>query len=169
MLLTKRLRAGILLYALFMAAVFALFLQFYMGRVKASHQVRQALYHQTQASLMAEMTKDQATEDRGSFQFDHGSTSYQQTDDQLLITVELTSGHSYRYEFFAQKKPETEETDKPNPLKKEKKSQADQQLTNPETAPSADLAPKTDGEKTGERIEQVEDEGKASSSTLSSD
>lgn len=106
MLLTKRLRAGILLYALFMAAVFALFLQFYVGRVKASHRVRQALYHQTQASLMAEMTKDQATEGSGGFQFDHGSSSYHRKDEQLFVEVSLASGQSYRYDFLVQPKPE---------------------------------------------------------------
>lgn len=125
MFLTKRLRAGILLYALFMAAVFALFLQFYVGRLKASHQVRQALYHQTQASLMAELTKVQAENASGSYQFDQGSTSYQRKSDQLLVTVQLQSGQSYRFDYFVKAK-ESDEGEEDKEGKRQPVGQTDQ-------------------------------------------
>lgn len=129
MLLTKRLRAGILLYALFMAAIFALFLQFYVGRLQASHQVRQALYHQTQASLMAEMTKSQAEKASGNYQFDQGTTSYHRKDDQLTVTVNLRSGQSYRYDFLVQFKDED----------KNKKGKADKEGKKEEGAEKAEF------------------------------
>lgn len=126
MLLTRRLRAGILLYALFMAAVFALFLQFYVNRVRASHQVRQALYHQTQASLMAELTKAQAEKASGSYQFDQGTTSYHRKDDQLTVTVNLRSGQSYRYDFLVQPKPEDKKKETDKESKKERQPEKDE-------------------------------------------
>lgn len=121
MLLTRRLRAGILLYALFMAAVFALFLQFYVGRLKASHQVRQALYHQTQASLMAEMTKLQAEDNHGSYKFEQGISTYHRKSDQLVVAIQLHTGQTYRYDFLVQLK--TEDKNKKGEADKEHKKE----------------------------------------------
>ncbi len=42
MLFMKKIKAGVLLYALFMSAIFSLFLQFYLNRVVATERQNQA-------------------------------------------------------------------------------------------------------------------------------
>ena len=56
-LLMRQVRAGILLYAMLMAAIFALLLQFYLGRVVASERQHQAQLKHAQAYLMAEISR----------------------------------------------------------------------------------------------------------------
>lgn len=56
--LKKRVRAGILLYALLMLAVFSLFLQFYLHRQVAESRLVGASKQQATAYIMAQMTLD---------------------------------------------------------------------------------------------------------------
>lgn len=99
MFLAKRLRAGVMLYALFMAAIFSLLLQFYVGRVEAGAQLQAVRYQQARANLMAELVKDLAEEDKGTYQFDAGSASYIHEKQELTVTVALNQGGSYTYRF----------------------------------------------------------------------
>ncbi|MGT2896453.1 competence type IV pilus minor pilin ComGG [Streptococcus entericus] len=117
MLLTKRLKAGILLYALFMAAVFALLLQFYISRVQVTAQLQSQQYQQAQASLMAELTKELADKASGSYQFAQGSTSYTHQSNYLVVSVNLSQGNTYHYRFFKLELPDkkdSKETPKEN-------------------------------------------------------
>lgn len=109
MLLRKRLRAGILLYALLMAAVFALFLQVYTHRVQAMTYLQVAQEEQATASLMAELAKDLADKERGTYTFNTGSANYVHQKDKLTVTVQLTTGKSYQYSFY---KPVAKEQDR---------------------------------------------------------
>lgn len=59
MLLKKRVKAGILLYALLMLAIFSLLLQFYLTYQRAEAHLLVANRQTTQAYLMAHMTKQQ--------------------------------------------------------------------------------------------------------------
>ena len=52
-----KVKAGILLYALFMAAVFSLLLQFYLNRQVANQRLFQANREQTEAYALAVLTK----------------------------------------------------------------------------------------------------------------
>lgn len=106
MLLTKRLKAGILLYALFMAAVFALLLQFYISRVQTTTQLQTLQHQQAQASLMAELTKELADKPSGAYQFDQGSASYTFHQQHLIVRVQLNQGTTYSYRFFKPEAPE---------------------------------------------------------------
>lgn len=63
MLLKKRVKAGILLYALLMLAVFSLLLQFYLTYQRAEAHLLVANRQTTQAYLMAHMTKSQVEEE----------------------------------------------------------------------------------------------------------
>lgn len=99
-LLRRQVKAGILLYALLMAAIFALLLQFYLGRVVASERQHQAQIKSAQAYLMAEMSKDLADEESGQYQFDKGTVK-----DKLLVeTVTLGSKEEFQYTFYLPKK-----------------------------------------------------------------
>lgn len=63
MLLKKKVRAGILLYALLMLAVFSLLLQFYLHRQEAENRLVQVARQETTAYIMAQMVLDQVEED----------------------------------------------------------------------------------------------------------
>lgn len=103
-LLRRQVKAGILLYALLMAAIFALLLQFYLGRVVASERQHQAQIKSAQAYLMAEMSKDLADEESGQYQFDKGTVSYHYKDKLLVETVMLDSKEEFQYTFYLPKK-----------------------------------------------------------------
>lgn len=57
--LQRKVRAGVLLYALLMLAVFSVLLQFYLNRQVAESQLMQANQAATRAYLMAELTMDE--------------------------------------------------------------------------------------------------------------
>ena len=58
-----KVKAGILLYALFMAAVFSLLLQFYLNRQVANQRLFQANRERTEAYALAVLTKETATKE----------------------------------------------------------------------------------------------------------
>ncbi|HFI0385931.1 TPA: competence type IV pilus minor pilin ComGG [Streptococcus suis] len=63
MLLKKKVKAGILLYALLMLAVFSLLLQFYLHRQEAESQLAQVAKQEATAYIMAQMVLNQVEED----------------------------------------------------------------------------------------------------------
>lgn len=63
MLLKKKVKAGILLYALLMLAVFSLLLQFYLHRQEAESQLAQVAKQEATAYIMAQMVLDQVEEE----------------------------------------------------------------------------------------------------------
>ncbi|NQN68597.1 competence protein ComGG [Streptococcus suis] len=63
MLLKKKVKAGILLYALLMLAVFSLLLQFYLHRQEAESRLVQVARQETTAYIMAQMVLDQVEGD----------------------------------------------------------------------------------------------------------
>ncbi|HEL2201598.1 competence type IV pilus minor pilin ComGG [Streptococcus suis] len=63
MLLKKKVKAGILLYALLMLAVFSLLLQFYLHRQEAESRLVQVARQETTAYIMAQMVLAQVEED----------------------------------------------------------------------------------------------------------
>ncbi|HEL1584632.1 TPA: competence protein ComGG [Streptococcus suis] len=63
MLLKKKVKAGILLYALLMLAVFSLLLQFYLNRQEAESRLVQVARQETTAYIMAQMVLEQVEED----------------------------------------------------------------------------------------------------------
>ncbi|HEM5503974.1 competence protein ComGG [Streptococcus suis] len=63
MLLKKKVKAGILLYALLMLAVFSLLLQFYLNRQEAESQIAQVAKQEATAYIMAQMVLDQVGEE----------------------------------------------------------------------------------------------------------
>ncbi|CYU64395.1 competence type IV pilus minor pilin ComGG [Streptococcus suis] len=63
MLLKKKVKAGILLYALLMLAVFSLLLQFYLHRQEAESRLVQVARQEATAYIMAQMVLDQVEEE----------------------------------------------------------------------------------------------------------
>ncbi|HEL1757338.1 TPA: competence protein ComGG [Streptococcus suis] len=134
MLLKKRVKAGILLYALLMLAVFSLLLQFYLHRQEAESRLVQVARQEATAYIMAQMVLDKVEqdlqvekivagaavnekeanlttgskqkEDGGRVSFQEGQARYQLKGDQLLVAVELTSDGLYTYQFPVKIVPE---------------------------------------------------------------
>ncbi|WP_161981022.1 competence type IV pilus minor pilin ComGG [Streptococcus sp. S784/96/1] len=100
MLLKKKVKAGVLLYALLMSAIFALLLQFYLGRVQAAERQNHVQLSAAKAYLIAQLTVDEADEKSGALTFNQGRSTWKRKGDKLEVSVILSDGHVYRYDFI---------------------------------------------------------------------
>jgi len=117
----KKVEAGILLYALLMAAVFSLLLQFYLNRQVSSQRLQLFNMERTEAYAMAVLTKATAKDDSGEMEFEQGKAVYRRQGKNLEISSQLSSGHSYSFTFSTSKKDEGKaKEDKKATDKKEK-------------------------------------------------
>ena len=106
-----KVKAGILLYALFMAAVFSLLLQFYLNRQVTNQRLFQANRERTEAYAMAVLTKEAVTEESGQLAFDQGSTHYRRQGNMLEVSSQLANQKSYSFYFESKKEPEKKAKD----------------------------------------------------------
>lgn len=106
-----KVKAGILLYALFMAAVFSLLLQFYLNRQVTNQRLFQANRERTEAYAMAVLTKETVTEESGQLTFDQGSTHYRRQGKMLEVSSQLANQKSYSFYFESKKEPEKKAKD----------------------------------------------------------
>ncbi|WP_231088889.1 competence type IV pilus minor pilin ComGG [Streptococcus gordonii] len=97
-MLKKNIRAGVMLYALLMAAVFSLLLQFYLNRQTAHQRNLLAQQERQEAYAIALLTKDQKLADSGQFSFNKGQSHYRQEKDQLIVNV-VISDRTYDFTF----------------------------------------------------------------------
>ena len=106
-----KVKAGILLYALFMAAVFSLLLQFYLNRQVANQRLFQANRERTEAYALAVLTKEAVTEESGQLAFDQGNTQYRRQGNMLEVSSQLANQKSYSFYFESKKEPEKKAKD----------------------------------------------------------
>ena len=106
-----KVKAGILLYALFMAAVFSLLLQFYLNRQVANQRLFQANRERTEAYALAVLTKETATEENGQLAFDKGNTQYRRQGNMLEVSSQLANQKSYSFYFESKKESEKKAKD----------------------------------------------------------
>ena len=106
----KKVKAGVLLYAVTMAAIFSLLLQFYLNRQVAHHQDYALNKEKLIAFAMAKRTKDKVDKESGEQAFNLGQVSYQNKKTSLT-TVVLTSKSQYEF-LFPSVKIKEEKTDK---------------------------------------------------------
>ena len=105
----KKVKAGVLLYAVTMAAIFSLLLQFYLNRQVAHHQDYALNKEKLVAFAMAKRTKDKAEQESGEVAFNLGQVSYQNKKTGLVTTVRTDKS---QYEFlFPSVKIKEEKTD----------------------------------------------------------
>ncbi|MDY3041597.1 competence type IV pilus minor pilin ComGG [Streptococcus pluranimalium] len=100
----KRLKAGVLLYALLMAAVLSLLLNVYTQRLKAAYRIQEAQLVSSQAYLLAELAKPLAKEVSGEILFDKGRVVYQFHGDNLEMIV-TTNQQEFTYKFLKEAPP----------------------------------------------------------------
>ena len=106
----KKVKAGVLLYAVTIAAIFSLLLQFYLNRQVAHYQDYALNKEKLIAFAMAKRTKDKAEQESGEQTFNLGQVSYQNKKTSLMTTVHTPKS---QYEFiFPSVKIKEEKTDK---------------------------------------------------------
>ena len=122
----KKVEAGILLYALLMAAVFSLLLQFYLNRQVSSQRLQLFNRERTEAYAMAVLTKATAKDDSGEMEFEQGKAVYRRQGKNLEISSQLSGGHSYSFTFTISKKEEEKAKENKKPTEKKEKAVSDE-------------------------------------------
>ena len=106
----KKVKAGVLLYAVTVAAIFSLLLQFYLNRQVAHYQDYALNKEKLVAFAMAKRTKDKAEQESGEQVYNLGQVNYQNKKTSLVTTVRTDKS---QYEFiFPSVKIKEEKTDK---------------------------------------------------------
>lgn len=123
----KKVKAGVLLYAVTIAAIFSLLLQFYLNRQVAHYQDYALNKEKLVAFAMAKRTKDKAEQESGEQVFNLGQVSYQNKKTSLVTTVRTSKS---QYEFLfplvkikEEKRDKKEEVATDSSEKAEKKSE----------------------------------------------
>lgn len=106
----KKVKAGVLIYAVTMAAIFSLLLQFYLNRQVAHYQDYALNKEKLLAFAMAKRTKDKIEQESGEQSFNLGQVSYQNKKISLVTRVRTPKR---QYEFlFPSVKIKEEKMDK---------------------------------------------------------
>ena len=106
----KKVKAGVLIYAVTVAAIFSLLLQFYLNRQVAHHRDYALNKEKLIAFAMDKRTKDKVEQDSGEQAFNLGQVSYQNKKTSLVTTVRTRKS---QYEFlFPSVKIKEEKRDK---------------------------------------------------------
>ena len=121
----QKVKAGVLLYAVTMAAIFSLLLQFYLNRQVAHHKDFALNKEKLIAFAMAKRTKDKVEQESGEQVFNLGQVSYQNKKIGLVTTVRTDKS---QYEFLfpsvkikEEKREKKEEVETDSSEKAEKK------------------------------------------------
>ena len=106
----QKVKAGVLLYAVTMAAIFSLLLQFYLNRQVAHHKDFTLNKEKLVAFAMAKRSKDKAEQESGERVFNLGKVTYQNTKTGFATSVRMPK---IQYEFlFPSVKIKEEKTNK---------------------------------------------------------
>ena len=121
----KKVKAGVLLYAVTMAAIFSLLLQFYLNRQVAHYQDYALNKEKLVAFAMVKRTKDKVEQESGEQAFNLGQVSYQNKKTSLVTRVRTDKS---QYEFiFPSVKIKEEKRDKKEEVATDSGEQANQE------------------------------------------
>ena len=119
----KKVKAGVLLYAVTIAAIFSLLLQFYLNRQVAHHRDYALNKEKLIAFAMVKRTKDKVGQESGEQAFNLGQVSYQNKKTSMVTRVRTPKS---RYEFlFPSVKIKEEKTDKKEEVATDSSNQAE--------------------------------------------
>ena len=93
----QKVKAGVLLYAVTMAAIFSLLLQFYLNQQVAHHKDFALNKEKLAAFAMAKRSKDKAEQESGERVFNLGKVRYHNTKTGFATSVRMNKGN---YEFL---------------------------------------------------------------------
>ena len=143
MLKKKKVRAGVLLYALVMAGIFSLLLQFYLNRQVAYHQDYVLNKEKLVAYAMAKRTYEKATSENGEQSFNVGKSTYR-NDEKFFTTTISTEKNQFEFRFPPLKKTD-DKTKKTEKKSKEGSEEKKEEQVKKEMAMSSKLAPSKKG------------------------
>lgn len=127
----KKVRAGVLLYAVTIAGIFSLLLQFYLNRQVAHHQDYVLNKEKLVAYAMAKRTYEKASSESGQQSFNAGKATYR--NDQKGFTAIVDTGkNQFEFRFPPLKKTDdkTKKTEnKPKEGSKKKEEQVKKEAT----------------------------------------
>ena len=136
MLKKKKVKAGVLLYAVTIAGIFSLLLQFYLNRQVAHHQDYVLNKEKLVAYAMAKRTYEKANSESGQQSFDAGKATYR--NDQKGFTAIVDTGkNQFEFQF-----PPLKKTD--NKTKKTEKKSKEEQVKKEDTETSKVAPSKND-------------------------
>lgn len=119
----KKVKAGVILYAVTMAAIFSLLLQFYLNRQVAHYQDYALNKEKLVAFAMAKRTKDKVDKESGEQTFNLGQVSYQNKKISLMTRVRTQKN---QYDFiFPSVKIKEEKRDKKEEVVTDSSNQAE--------------------------------------------
>ena len=122
----EKVKAGVLLYAVTMAAIFSLLLQFYLNRQVAHYQDYALNKEKLAAFAMAKRTKDKVEQESGEQSFNLGQVSYQNKKTSFTTRVRTPKG---QYEFlFPSVKIKKRKTDKREEVVTDSSNQAGRKI-----------------------------------------
>ena len=131
----QKVKAGVLLYAVTMAAIFSLLLQFYLNRQVAHHKDFALNKEKLAAFAMAKRSKDKAEQESGERVFNLGKVTYQNTKTGFATSVHMNKGN---YEFlFPSMKAKEKKTDKKQQLATDSNPKQNQKKTEDKAAKKA--------------------------------
>ncbi|MFM9320059.1 competence type IV pilus minor pilin ComGG [Streptococcus sp. ST16] len=123
----QKVKAGVLLYAVTMAAIFSLLLQFYLNRQVAHHKDFALNKEKLIAFAMAKRSKDKVEQESGERVFNLGKVTYHNTKTGFATSVRMNKGN---YEFlFPSMKPKNKKTDKKQQVATDSNPEQNQQKT----------------------------------------
>ena len=128
----QKVKAGVLLYAVTMAAIFSLLLQFYLNRQVAHHKDFALNKEKLVAFAMAKRSKDKAEKESGERVFNLGKVRYQNTKTGFATSVRMSKSN---YEFFF---PPVKTQEKKTDPKEQSSTNSSQQTNQKETDNKAD-------------------------------
>lgn len=118
----QKVKAGVLLYAVTMAAIFSLLLQFYLNRQVAHHKDFALNKEKLAAFAMAKRSKDKAEQESGERVFNLGKVTYHNTKTGFATSVRMNKGN---YEFlFSPMKTQEKKTAKKEEVATDSSNQA---------------------------------------------
>ena len=119
----QKVKAGVLLYAVTMAAIFSLLLQFYLNRQVAHHKDFALNKEKLIAFAMAKRSKDKVEQESGERVFNLGKITYQNTKTGFATSVRMNKSN---YEFlFPLMKPKEKKTAKKEEVATDSSNQAE--------------------------------------------
>jgi len=135
----KKVRAGVLLYAITVAGIFSLLLQFYLNRQVAHHQDYALNKEKLLAFAMAKRTYEKANFESGQQSFNVGKATYR--NDQKGFTAIVDTGKN-QFEFhFSPLKNTDKKTKKTENKSKEGNEEKKEEQVKKETAKSSEVTP----------------------------
>ena len=139
----KKVRAGVLLYAITIAGIFSLLLQFYLNWQVAHHQDYVLNKEKLVAYAMAKRTYEKASSESGQLSFNAGKSTYRNNEKFFTTTID-TGKNQFEFHFPSQKKTDQKSKKIENKSKEGSEEKKEEQVKK-EMAMSSKLAPSKNG------------------------